>query len=152
MDFYSNEVITNLDATPIPAVVGDENILKFLLSGDCRCRIENIKTGNIFTYKIKRNKDKDNMYFVNVDSGIGPIYCGYFYENTGFYDYRKGAKGSLDVSDIRVQALLYVLNNANRLPSYVLVQHLGYCSRCDSILNAPETLSIGLCENCLRIK
>ena len=42
------------------------------------------------------------MYFVNVESGAGDIYCGYFYVNATLIDYRKGEKGKVDESRINL--------------------------------------------------
>lgn len=132
----------------ISASVNNEYIKMFLLSGNCQCTIENIKTGNSFKYKIRQNKNKSDMFFVNVITGIGDIYAGYFYVHQNLIDYRKGEKGNLTEEDVRIQALLYVLNNYTHLPPYVLVEHTGYCACCGKILNADEQKS-GLCEVCI---
>lgn len=133
----------------VSAVVDNNSVLDFLLSGNCRCNIENLKTGNRYTYKIKRSKDLNHMYFVYVESGLGDIYAGYFYVNATLYDYRKGEKGKLDETDIRIKALLYVLNHAPNLPSNVIVEHTGRCGRCGSQLDGIENIRIGLCPLCV---
>ena len=132
----------------ISAIVSNEYVRKFLLAGNCHCTIENMKTGNRFTYKIKRNKEKKNMYFVYVMSGLGEIYCGYFYVNATLIDYRKGAKGNVDENDVRIQALLYTLKNSKKLPSYVIVQHFGKCARCGSPISDLDSIRRGICSGC----
>lgn len=132
----------------MPAIVENSKVRKFLLAGNCHCKIENLKSGNVFEYKIQRNKNKSNMYFVNVMSGLGDIYCGYFYVNANLIDYRKGEKGACNEDDIRIQALIWTLKNSRKLPSYVIVQHYGKCSQCGSNLIDSESLSRGLCPLC----
>lgn len=133
---------------PTPAIVHKEKVRKFLLAGDCHCHIENMRSGNSFEYKIQRSKNKKNMYFVNVMSGLGDIYCGYFYVNADLIDYRKGDKGAFGEDDVRVQALLFTLRNARKLPTYVIVQHFGKCAHCGAILSDVESLHRGLCPLC----
>lgn len=150
-DFNIKEELEDLEIdenTCIPAIVNNENVRRFLLAGNCHCIIENMRTGNSFRYKIQRNKDKKNMYFVNVLSGLGEIYCGYFYVNGSLIDYRKGAKGNVDEKDVRIQALLYTLNNSKKLPSYVIVQHLGKCARCGSPISDLDSIRRGICSGC----
>lgn len=150
MGLYDDiDFIDEKDDLPISSVVENAYVKKFLLGGNCYCKIENIKTGNTFTYKIQRNKNKSNMYFVNVESGLGYIYCGYFYANADKVDYRKGEKGNVDKTDMRIQALIYTIEHAEHLPSYVLVQHLGYCSVCGNSLLSPETMRRGICSECI---
>ena len=140
---------TNFDSKePVPAIVNNEKVRKFLLAGDCHCHIENMRSGNSFEYKIQRNKNKSNMFFVNVMSGLGEIYCGYFYINSTLIDYRKGDKGSCEESDPRIQTLLWTLRNSKKLPSYVIVQHFGKCAHCGSPLTDVESLHRGLCPIC----
>ena len=88
------------------------------------------------------------MYFVNVDSGVGSIYCGYFYKDANLYDYRKGAKGNVDADDIRIKALLYTLENSKKLPNFVIVEHHGYCAQCGVDLTEVEEYKYGLCNMC----
>ena len=136
---------------PVNGIVAREFIWKFLLGGNCHCTIENMKSGNSFTYKIQRNKEKKNMYFVNVLSGLGEIYCGYFYVNANFIDYRKGNKGNVDENDQRIQTLIWTLTNSKKLPSYVIVQHFGKCSRCGASLIDVESLRKGFCDDCSKM-
>lgn len=142
---HTNEI----DSTkPTPAIVSNEKVRKFLLAGDCHCNIENMRSGSSFEYKIQRNKNKKNMYFVNVMSGLGDIYCGYFYVNADLIDYRKGDKGAFGEDDVRVQALLWVLRHSRNLPSFVIVQHFGKCANCGSPLTDLDNLHTGLCPIC----
>ena len=81
-------------------------------------------------------------------SGLGEIYCGYFYVNATLIDYRKGAKGNVDENDVRIQALLYTLKNSKKLPSYVIVQHFGKCARCGSPISDLDSIRRGICSGC----
>lgn len=132
----------------ISSAVENEYVHDFLLGGNCHCIIENMKSGNKFEFKIQRNKNKSNMYFVKTMTGLGEIYCGYFYESAGLITYSKGKQGQVDISDERIQALIYTLKNSKRLPAYVMVQHLGNCAYCGRRLEDIESLRSGICPAC----
>ena len=91
-DLEIEDKIEDIPVQNLLAVVENSKVKDFLLAGNCRCNIENLKTGNRFTYKIKRSKDVKHMYFVYVESGLGDIYGGYFYVNANVFDYRKDVK------------------------------------------------------------
>lgn len=147
-DLEIEDKIEDIPVQNLLAVVENSKVKDFLLAGNCRCNIENLKTGNRFTYKIKRSKDVKHMYFVYVESGLGDIYGGYFYVNANVFDYRKGEKGKLDIEDVRIKALLYVLNKAPHLPSNVIVEHTGHCGRCDGKLDDLDSIKCGICSLC----
>ena len=50
---FGDEMITS-----VSSAVNNEYIKDFLLGGNCHCEIENLKTGNSFTFKIQRNKNE----------------------------------------------------------------------------------------------
>lgn len=135
----------------IKGIVDNASLRKFVLAGNSRFKIENLKSQNEYTYKIKKSKDRKNMYYVYVESGLGDIYAGYFYENVGYYDYRKGENGNLTEDDIRIKGLLYVLRNAPKLPIHFIVEHFGFCGRCGDILEDTENINAGLCPLCLEM-
>ena len=135
----------------IRGIVNKEFIKDFLLGGKCECIIENIKTGNKFMYNITKNKTNDNMYFVNLVTGMGRVYCGYILvKEDGEILYNKGPKGNFAADSIQIQALMYVLIHSDRLPQNVLVQHLGRCSRCRRKLTDPESIRRGLGPECAK--
>lgn len=133
---------------PIPSSIDTKYIRTYILSGHSVFSIENIDSGNYFTYKVTRNKKVSNMYFVNLETGLGNIYAGYFYVQGQNIDYHKGEKGNFTEDDIRIKALLYVLENFERLPKKVIVYHQGYCAVCGHILNINDEQCRGLCDSC----
>ena len=142
------DLVEDIHIQHLSAVVDNQKVKDYLLGGNCRCNIENLKTGNRFTYKIKRSKDVKHMFFVYVESGLGDIYGGYFYVNANVFDYRLGKSGKLDKEDIRIKALLYVLNKAPYLPSNVIVEHTGHCGRCGKKLDDLDSIKCGICSLC----
>lgn len=143
---------TDIDYKPsISTILDKKYVLKYILSGNSHFSIENLQTGNKYTYKIKRNKEKANlshMYYVYVESGLGELYAGYFYANVNIFDYHKGQAGKLEEKDERIQGLLYVLNKASNLPYNFVVEHKGRCGCCNVVLNDLEELKRGLCSLC----
>ena len=129
-------------------LISNEYIVSFLLGGRCYCEIENVDTGNNFEYRIERNKQIKNMYFVHDISNKESEYLGYFYDNEGHYVYHKGTAGKALESDIRIKALMYVLRNWRDLPDSVIVKHKNRCSICGNELRELSELRSGLCNLC----
>lgn len=129
-------------------IVNGEYVLDFLLSGRSEFAIQNIKSGNRFLYKIQKNKQNEEMYFVKSMTGVGDIYAGFILYKDGQVAYSKGGKGNLEANDIRIQALMYVIDYHDRLPPYVLVQHFGKCGRCGRKLTDLESVRRGLGPEC----
>ncbi len=132
-------------------IVDNQYLKDFLLAGKCDCSIENIKSGNRFIYEINGNKKNENMFFVQSVTGMGKIYGGYILlKEDGSIVYNKGPKGQITDDDMRIQALMYVLKNYDRLPPYVVVQHLGRCARCRRKLTDPDSIRRGLGPECAK--
>ena len=131
-------------------IVSSEYMLEFLLGGRCECAIQNIKTGNRYLYKIQRNKQNEEMYFVKSMTGVGDIYAGFIIYKEGKATYTKGTKGNLTEEDIRIKALLYVLEHHNNLPPFVIVHHFGKCGRCGRKLTDLDSVRRGLGPECAK--
>ena len=137
----------------LSAIIDNQYAKDFLFGGQCHCTIENMKTGNKFSYGIIRNQKQNNQYWVycNSDNGLGDEYCGYFYENFGGIDYRKGEKGKYDKNDQRIKVLLYVFEHIKYLPKYIIIEHDGRCACCGNPLEDSASNRIGLCPMCAKI-
>lgn len=132
-------------------VVENKYIRDFLLAGKCTCSIENTKTRNKYLFEVNANKKNDKMFFIQSITGMGKIYGGYILiKEDGSLSYNQGPKGQITDDDMRIQALMYVLKNYDRLPPYVVVQHLGRCARCRRKLTDPDSIRRGLGPECAK--
>ena len=146
---FEQEIVTSEDvkSTNISMIIDNQYAKDFLFGGNCHCTIENTKTGNKFSYAIIRNTKQNNQYWVHCDGE----YCGFFYENFGGIDYRKGEKGNHNKEDQCIQVLLYVLNHIKYLPKYIIIEHEGRCSCCGSVLEDSKSIMMGLCPMCAKV-
>lgn len=139
-----------IERVSVQMILNNANAKQFLLAGNCRCTIENLRTGNRFSYSIKRDKVKKNMYYVYSGIDGGEEYCGYFYDNCGI-DYHKGTKGTCEKEDKRIEVLLYVFNRLQYVPEFIVIEHDGKCASCGTELNSADEIGKGLCPMCSKI-
>ena len=147
---FEHEIAVNeeIKQNSVSMIVDNQYAKAFLFAGNCHCSIENMKTGNRFSYTIQRDKKQNNMYYVNSITESGETYCGYFYENCGGIDYRQGKKGALGKDNIRIKALIYVLEHINYLNKNIIIEHDGRCACCGSTLEDTNSFKKGLCPMC----
>lgn len=135
--------------------VKNENALDFLLAGNCETTIVSHRTGNKFTYKIKRSNNKDTMmYFLHVVKNRAE-FAGVivFDDEKGRFNFYKGKKGTMDYNYKEIKAILYVLNSllAKKFNIGVDIYHCGYCGRCGRKLTDPKSIMIGLGPKCAKV-
>jgi len=135
--------------------IDDEYALEFLTAGKCECSIESKKTEVKFTYVINKNKDKENMFFINVDKGyLDFIYAGVIFLNNKNskkeFEFFQGKSGNYTKDSISIKALLYILNSLlnGRREIGVNIYNLGTCGRCGRPLTDPESIKRGLGPTC----
>jgi hypothetical protein len=128
----------------------DNDIKIFIYAGNATFTITNTKTGNRFTYKVRKSKDND-IYFVSVLTGS---------DNTNDYSYIgfiknelfKTSKKSKVTSDSpSFKVFNWFMININKIPSIVQVLHEGSCGRCGRKLTTPESIERGIGPECVRI-
>lgn len=134
-----------------------ENPKEFILAGKAFFTVENPVSGNRFTFKVSKIKDKDNAYFVNVGSDyLRYRYIGNLYSNTEQteFTFRVGkriiqTKGEYPKS---VQVFEHIIKhymtycNGTKLNFY----HHQKCARCGRTLTTPDSIKSGfgpVCRN-----
>lgn len=124
---------------------------KFIKAGKAIFTLENKETGNRFTYKVKKLKDKD-IWFVSVLNGPDN-YANYKYLGTIFdKSFRSTAKAKISKDALSFKAfdwLNKMLNFEKDLPENVKVYHEGRCGRCGKRLTVPESIVQGFGPECI---
>lgn len=122
--------------------------LKFMFAGRSVLTFLNTKTGNRFTYKVKKSKDSDIFFVSILTSPDVYSYIGTCSE--GFYKHGKKSKISSDSQSVKV--FEYVLNKlkVDNLPDFVEVWHEGHCGKCGRPLTVPQSIETGIGPECLK--
>jgi len=129
--------------------VNNQNGLQFILAGDSYMTFRNNKTGNRYTYHVKKSKEHD-MHFVSVmygkDNNSQYLYVGIIASN--LFRLTKGSK--MDESDVRFKVFAYVFKRLLRgsLPLNIEIWHEGKCGRCGRKLTVPESIETGIGPEC----
>ena len=126
------------------------DIASFIKAGKAVFTILNEKTGNRFTYRVKRHKDNKSLYFVSVLTGS---------DNTNDYTYM----GSIFGSNFRLTrnsrvtetapsfiAFSWFIEHMDNLPEVVKVYHENRCGRCGRALTVPESVQNGFGPECIK--
>ena len=127
-----------------------ENARKFITAGKAIFTIRNGKTGNRFTYRVKKCKDKD-IWFVSVLTGTDNehsyTYMGSIFNTT----FRSTAKSKITADAISYKAFSYTWSMLleNKLPNCIEIWHEGRCGRCGRVLTVPESIKSGFGPECI---
>ena len=130
-----------------------EVVNDFIFAGKSTVTLRNAKSGNRFTYKVKRVKDKE-IFFVSLMTGsdneasfsfIGTIFDG----NTFVYS----GKSQVSKSSVGYKAFCWVFNRLVTGGSLetVTVWHEGKCARCSRKLTVPESIETGFGPECVKL-
>jgi hypothetical protein len=126
--------------------------LHFILAGNSTVTLRSEKTGNRFTYKVKRAKgeDENRPWFVSLMNGP---------DNEGSFAYMacifgeklvRTAKSKVSEEAPSFRAFRYTFERLMRdgeAPG-VEIWHEGRCGRCNRKLTVPESVDIGLGPHC----
>lgn len=136
-----------------------ENPIKFMLSGKAIVTIQNDRTGNRFTYKIRKARkmyrSTKNVYFVSLLSGTGSHYefIGSI-QVSNVIVYKHSPKSRLLESETGVKAIDAVISIIDRklLPHFKSLRfyHAGFCGRCARLLTDPESIERGFGPYCYK--
>lgn len=122
--------------------------LKFIFAGNSTVTFLNSKTGNRFTFNIKRVKD-GNIFFVSALTGPEDYsYIGTF----GTSGYKHGVKSNISESAQSVSVFKYVIGKLRigALPDFVEVWHEGKCGKCGRQLTVPSSIETGIGPECAK--
>jgi hypothetical protein len=124
-----------------------KEIKRFILAGDATFTVQNEKTGNRFTYRVRKAQD-GGCWFVGVLTG-SDNYSDYSYmgiiKGVEFFGTRKSRVSRTAPSYV---AFDWVWRNVGRLPACVQVWHEGACCRCGRKLTTPESVEKGIGPVC----
>jgi len=125
--------------------------LEFIKAGKAIFTIMNTKTGNRFTYKVKK-VDGKKVWFVSVLNGPDN-YSNYRYIGCIFGDdfrHTKSSKVSKDAVSFQAFAWTFKMLQQGTLPDIVTVHHEGRCGRCGRRLTVPESIISGYGPECIK--
>jgi Family of unknown function (DUF6011) len=130
--------------------LGSSDISNFVFAGKAIFTVLNTLSGNRFTFKVKKAKDKE-LYFISVLTGSNNDsdyqYIGFTQNNLFIY----GKKSKIGEESMSVKTFKWFFINITKLPTIVEVFHKGNCGKCGKTLTTPESVKIGIGPFCLRI-
>jgi hypothetical protein len=131
-----------------------ENPKDFVLAGKSIFTVQNEKTGNRFTFRVKQSGGPDGkqVWFVGVlngpDNHSNYAYIGTIFGNGQKLDFRHTKKSTVKPDAQSFKVFEWMLKNNLELPGFVKIHHEGFCGRCGRRLTVPESIELGLGPEC----
>lgn len=131
----------------------NNKIIKFILGGNAIFTIQNIQSGNRYTYKVQRkevSKDKV-MWFVKLLSGPNNV-LDYTYLGM-IHDMKFKATKATRNAGVPFKAFQWfwtTLLKEKSLPKKVKFYHSGRCGRCGRKLTVPKSIESGFGPECIK--
>lgn len=132
-----------------------KHIREYVLAGAATFTLENPKSGIRYTYRVTRDVDGKQRWFVGLLSGPDNThdftYLGLIIKDTAYrFILTKASKLTLDATPTKGARwlTLHLNNTEGELPSEILFHHSGRCSRCGRLLTTPESVERGLGPKC----
>ena len=129
-----------------------DSIDKFIFAGNAYFTVRNSRTGNRFTFRVSKPKNKrgdGEVHFVSVLTGPENTnnysFLGTIFDKTNFRYSRKSAIGADAQS---AKAWEWFFQKRNSLPDFIEVWHAGRCCRCGRMLTVPESIEAGIGPEC----
>lgn len=135
---------------PVPVEATAFDFASFTLAGHAIVTIENVTSGNHFTYRVTACEDKPGLFFVAVLTGPENT-SDYTYLGTirdGVYAHGRKSTMSEDAPCAVVFGKVWARRHA--LPACVRVHHEGRCGVCSRTLTTPESLARGVGPECAK--
>lgn len=127
-----------------------EAMKRFATAGRARITLVSARTGDRFTYEVKRKKGEEDFFFVSVltgpDNTSSYSYLGCLTHGQ-FRDDRRMRIGAGAASRQGFKWFWRNLHNGGDLDQ-VEVWHEGRCGRCSRVLTVPESIETGLGPIC----
>lgn len=133
-----------------------QDATQFITAGNATVTFLNTKSGNRFTFKIKKCKQdrqtvlKDDIFFVSILTSPDTYqYIGTMKDGS----YKHGKTSKISTTAQSVQVFNYVLKKlqSNSLPTFIEIWHEGKCGRCGRDLTVPESIENGLGPECIKM-
>ena len=125
--------------------------LQFILAGNALFTVENVATGNRFTFKV-RQPDDDKPHFVSVltgpDNEHDYAFLGTVFDAARYHHGRRSRVAEDAPSAKAFEWLFRQLSTGHSLPPQVRLCHCGKCGRCGKTLTVPESVESGFGPEC----
>ena len=126
-------------------MVEPEQVKKLVLAGNALITLQSGKTGKHFTYKIKRSKTDDNVYFAyclyGSDNKNDYKYVGCYFADTKIFHLVKTYKNIVTIScPPSIRAIKFLFKDLDNIHPQLYVYHEGKCARCGRTLTTPESI------------
>ena len=133
-----------------------ENPKEFAFAGNAIITLESENTKNHFTYRIRRSKNDEYLYFIDHLHGPDNIndysYIGCYYLDRRIFVTRKNWKTiPVNYWPPSVRAMDFFLEHLDKIPPKLHVYHEGRCGRCGRRLTTPESIKRGLGPECCKL-
>ena len=130
-------------------------VAEYALAGNATITLLSGNTNNHFTYKIKKAKDKENLYFIYLlngpDNEKDYQYIGCYCSDTEYFHAAKPWKERIIVAwPPSLRAIRFFLSKLYNIPINLHVYHEGRCGRCGRKLTTPESIERGLGPECYK--
>lgn len=120
--------------------------VEFILAGKSLFTLLNSKSGNRFTFKVKKHK-VDDVYFVSVLTNPDVYQFLGIIKNQKF-TYSKSSKISKDAQSFRVFDYVFFNLCKGTLPEFIEIWHEGKCGKCGRTLTVPLSIETGFGPEC----
>jgi len=131
-----------------------EDITRFALAGNAKLTLTSRKTGNHFTYRIRKSDD-GKLHFVSVltgpDNESSFTYMGLIRPTSMGPEFMRSAKSKVADDAPSFSGFVYFwqwVNIGKEVPESLEVRHEGRCGRCGRTLTVPESIDRGIGPEC----
>ena len=122
--------------------------LDFILAGKSVFTVVNSRTGNRFTFKVKKHKT-DNVHFVSVLTNPDVYqFIGSIIDSS--FKHSKKSKISVNAQSVQVFNYIFSKLQSNSLPEFIEIWHNVKCGRCGRVLTVPSSIETGFGPECIK--
>jgi hypothetical protein len=135
-----------------------KNCFDLMMAGNCTLTLQNESNQKRFTYKIKKFKKNEKIYFVSVLRGqnnnndytyMGRILVRNFEQKEIDFSITQASKITTDALSYKgFKYLMDCILIHNKISESMKVYHSGNCARCGRKLTTPESILRGIGPEC----
>ncbi len=136
-----------------------EDVITFATAGNATLTLVSVKSGNRFTYKIRKPAESKGpvAFFVSLMNGPDNennfSYLGHVYNNASGLRYQHGRKSKIGAESASALAFQWFWQHVvaqRQFPTTLEVWHEGTCCRCGRKLTVPESIERGIGPECIK--
>ena len=131
-----------------------KDVINYLFGSKSTITLKSGDTGKWFTFKIRKHKEIDSIFFVSLlvgpDNDNSYKYLGTIFINDKNFSFKLTKKSSITKESLSFKAFNFFIYNLNKnvLHEKLEVYHNGSCSKCGRKLTTPRSLEIGMGPIC----